>query len=51
MLKLHAKPHKTPEGKTVAGHSSKHMKAMKVMMEHGMSFSNSHEATMKILGK
>ena len=51
MLKLHAKPHKTPEGKTVAGHSSKHMKAMKVMMEHGMSFSNSHKATIKIIGK
>ena len=51
MLKLHAKPHKTPEGKTGAGHSPKHMYAMKVMMEHGMSFSNSHEATIKIIGK
>ena len=51
MLKLHSKPHKTSEGKTVAGHSPKHMKAMKVMMEHGMSFSNSHEATIKIIGK
>ena len=51
LLKLHSKPHKTPEGKKVDGHSSKHMKAMKVMMEHGMSFSNSHKATMKIIGK
>ena len=51
MLKLHSKPHETPEGKKVKGHSPKHMNAMKVMMEHGMSFSNSHEATIKIIGK
>ena len=51
MLKLHSKPHKTSEGKKVAGHSAKHMNAMKIMMEHGMSFSNSHEATIKIIGK
>jgi hypothetical protein len=51
LLKLHSKPHKTPEGKKVDGHSPKHMKAMKVMMEHGMSFSNSHDAAMKIIGK
>ena len=51
MLKLHSKPHETPEGKKVKGHSSKHMNAMKVMMEHGMSFGNAHTATMKLLGK
>ena len=51
ILKLHSKPHKNQAGKTVAGHSAKHMKAMKVMMEHGMSFSNSHDAAMKIIGK
>ena len=51
MLRLHSKPHKTPEGKEVKGHSPKHMNAMKVMMEHGMSFNNAHTATMKLLGK
>ena len=51
MLKLHSKPHKNQAGKTVAGHSAKHMKAMKLMMEKGMSFDNSHEVTLKILGK
>jgi SOS response regulatory protein OraA/RecX len=51
MLKLHAKPHKNKAGKTVPGHSKEHMKAMRIMMERGMSFDNSHEATMKILGK
>jgi len=51
MLKLHSKPHETSEGKKVKGHSSKHINAMKVMMEHGLSFSNSHEATIKIIGK
>jgi hypothetical protein len=51
MLKLHSKPHETSEGKKVKGHSLKHMNAMKVMMEHGMSFSNSHEVTIKIIGK
>ena len=51
MLKLHSKPHETPEGKKVKGHSPKHINAMKVMMEHGMSFSNSHKATIKIIGK
>ena len=51
MLRLHSKRHKTPEGKEVDGHSPKHMKAMKVMMEHGMSFNNAHTATMKLLGK
>ncbi len=51
LLKLHSKPHKTPEGKEVGGHSPKHMNTMKVMMEHGMSFNNAHTATIKLLGK
>lgn len=51
MLKLHSKPHKNKAGKTVPGHSKQHMRAMRIMMENGMSFDNSHEATMKILGK
>ena len=51
LLKLHSKSHETPEGKKVKGHSSKHMNAMKVMMEHGMSFGNAHTATMEIIGK
>jgi len=51
MLKLHSKPHKNKQGKTVAGHSSKHIKAMKVMIQHGMSFSNAHDASIKLLGK
>jgi|TARA_R100000656_G_scaffold98720_1_gene71620 hypothetical protein len=51
MLKLHAKPHKNKQGKTVEGHSQKHIKAMKVMIQHGMSFSNAHNASMKIVGK
>ena len=50
-LKAHSKPHKNNKGTMVAGHSSKHLKAMKVMMEHGMSFDNSHTAAMKIMGK
>ena len=51
MLKLHAKPHKNKQGKTVAGHSKKHLDAMKVMMQHGMSFDNSHNVAIKITGK
>ena len=51
LLKLHSKSHETPEGKKVKGHSSKHMNAMKVMMEHGMSFGNAHTATIEIIGK
>ena len=51
MLKLHSKPHKNKQGKTVAGHSKKHLDAMKVMMQHGMSFDNSHNAAIKITGK
>ena len=51
MLKLHAKPHKNKQGKTVAGHSPKHIKAMRVMMQHGMSFSNAHGDSMKLVGK
>jgi len=51
MLKLHAKPHKNKQGKPVAGHSKKHLDAMKVMMQHGMSFDNSHNAAIKITGK
>ena len=50
-LKLHAKPHKNKEGKTVSGHSKKHLDSMKIMMEHGMSFDKSHSAAMKIHGK
>jgi|TARA_R100000655_G_C2904064_1_gene179364 hypothetical protein len=50
-LKSHSKPHKNKKGQTVDGHSPKHLKAMKVMMEHGMSFDNSHNAAMKIMGK
>jgi len=51
MLKLHAKPHKNKQGKTVGGHSKKHLDAMKVMMQHGMSFDKAHAAAMKIMGK
>ena len=51
MLKLHTKPHKNKQGKTVAGHSKKHIDAMKVMIQHGMSFDNSHEVAIKIFGK
>ena len=50
MLKLHSKPHKNKSGKTVPGHSKEHMRAMKIMMENGVSFNNAHEITMKILG-
>ena len=51
MLKLHAKPHKNKRGKMVGGHSKKHLDAMKVMMQHGMSFAKAHTAAMKIMGK
>ena len=51
MLKLHSKPHKNKQGKMVAAHSQKHIKAMKVMIQHGMSFSNAHDASIKLLGK
>jgi|TARA_R110000787_G_scaffold43949_1_gene107606 hypothetical protein len=51
MLKLHAKPHENNQGKTVAGHSQKHIKAMKVMMQHGMSFSNAHDSSIKLVRK
>ena len=51
MLKLHAKPHKNKRGKMVGGHSKKHLDAMKVMMQHGMSFDKAHAAAMKIMGK
>jgi len=51
MLKSHSKPHKNEKGKTVDGHSKKHLNAMRVMMEHGMSFKNSHTAALKITGK
>ena len=51
MLKLHAKPHKNKQGKMVGGHSKKHLDAMKVMMQHGMSFAKAHTAAMKIMGK
>ena len=51
MLKLHAKPHKNKQGKMVGGHSKKHLDAMKVMMQHNMSFDKAHAAAMKIMGK
>ena len=51
LLKLHAKPHKNKQGKMVGGHSKKHLDAMKVMMQHGMSFAKAHTAAMKITGK
>jgi|TARA_R110000744_G_scaffold39877_1_gene90638 hypothetical protein len=51
MLKSHTKPHKNKKGETVAGHSKKHIDAMRVMIQHGMSFDNSHDAAMKIFGK
>ena len=50
MLRLHSKPHKNKQGETVTGHSQKHVRAMKIMMQHGMSFSNAHDASMKLVG-
>jgi hypothetical protein len=51
LLKLHRKPHKNKQGKTVPGHSEKHIKAMKVAMQEGVSFDKSHTIAMKIFGK
>tara|TARA_R110002020_G_scaffold455327_1_gene671404 strand:- start:578 stop:763 length:186 start_codon:yes stop_codon:yes gene_type:complete len=51
MLKLHSKPHKNKQGKMVGGHSKKHLDAMKVLMQHNMSFDKAHTAALKIMGK
>ena len=51
MLKLHSKPHKNKQGKTVNGHSEKHIKAMKIAMQEGVSFDKAHTIAMKIFGK
>tara|TARA_R110002012_G_scaffold182298_1_gene348633 strand:- start:1047 stop:1232 length:186 start_codon:yes stop_codon:yes gene_type:complete len=51
LLSLHRKPHKNKQGKTVPGHSEKHIKAMKVAMQEGVSFDKSHTIAMKIFGK
>tara|TARA_R100001143_G_C3344553_1_gene126049 strand:- start:154 stop:339 length:186 start_codon:yes stop_codon:yes gene_type:complete len=51
LLNSHRKPHKNKQGKTVNGHSEKHMKAMKIAMQEGVSFDKAHTIAMKIFGK
>ena len=51
LLQLHRKPHKNKQGKTVPGHSEKHMKAMKVAMQEGVSFEKAHKIALRVFGK